>query len=269
MFKGFRVPDWAQCQNRGGWDLDVHSRHAWENAMHDLNSEWTPMQFAGDRLDPNVIQWFRIEQIWKGNSNRLFYNEVPMPTWLRHRGQIDNKAKELYSFTHADQDAQFVFGYDTETPAGREAFEKEWERVASLVPELISKDDIVYPHEHQKYVSSEPHFRRVWQHYREHVFKVRFAYLVEQGEISSEDADAFTRYVDLNGALSFNLYFWGQHDKLGDLSGDEGYQATVRVMEKLGLDGVHIDFNTSKPHELQFWDQYDYLMELSENDMRK
>ncbi len=172
MFKGFTVPDWAQSQNRGGWDLDAHSRHAWENAHHDFNSEFTPMQFAGDRLEPNIIEWFRIEQIWKGNSSRLFYNEVPMPTWMRQKGHIADKAKELYSFTHASQEHHFVFGMDTTTDAGRKAFEAEWERVAEMVPELISKDDIVYPHEHQKYISDEPHFRRVWQHYREHSFKL-------------------------------------------------------------------------------------------------
>ena len=138
-----------------------------------------------------------------------------------------------------------------------------------MVPELISKDDIVYPHEHQKYVSDEPHFRRVWQHYREHTLKLRFAYLVEQGEISQEDADTFKRYVDLNGTLSLNLYFWGKHDKLGDVSDHGDYQATARVMEKLGLEGVTINFNSTQAHEEQFWDQYDYLMELSEKDLRK
>ena len=137
------------------------------------------MQFAGERLEPNIIEWFRIEQVLKGNSSRLFYNEVPKPTWMRQKGQFKDKQKEIYSFTHADQDQHFVFGYDAETAEGRKAFEKEWERVAEMVPELISKDDIVYPHEHQKYISGEPHFRRVWQHYREHTLKLRFAYLVE------------------------------------------------------------------------------------------
>jgi len=48
-----------------------------------------------------------------------------------------------------------------------------------MVPELVSKEDMIYPHEMAKSVSEEPHFRRVWQHYREHIFKLRFAYLVE------------------------------------------------------------------------------------------
>jgi len=42
IFKGFRVPDWAQNQNKHGWDFDAYSRQAWNNAMLDLEAEWTP-----------------------------------------------------------------------------------------------------------------------------------------------------------------------------------------------------------------------------------
>jgi len=38
-------------------------------------------------------------------------------------------------------------GIDTTTPEGREQFKKEWETMAKLAPELISKEDMVYPHE--------------------------------------------------------------------------------------------------------------------------
>ena len=95
--------------------------------MHDLNSEWTPMQFTGERLEPNILNWLRLEQWGKGNSSRLFYNEVPKPTWFRYGGHLDNADKTLYSFTHADQEHKFVFGIDTTSPEGREQFKKEWE----------------------------------------------------------------------------------------------------------------------------------------------
>lgn len=88
--------------------------------MHDLNSEWTPMQFTGERLEPNILNWFRLEQWGKGNSSRLFYNEVPKPTWMRYGGHLDNPDKTLFSFTHADQEHRFAFGIDTTTPEGRE-----------------------------------------------------------------------------------------------------------------------------------------------------
>jgi hypothetical protein len=147
LFKGFRVPDWATAEKRHGWELDPYSRQAWENALNDLNSEWTPTQFTGERQEPNVIEWFRFEQWGKGNSSRLFYNEVPKITWFRHGGHLDSVEKELYSFTQADQDQRFVFGIDTTTTEGREQFKKEWETMCKLAPELLSKEDMVYPHE--------------------------------------------------------------------------------------------------------------------------
>ena len=268
MFKGFTVPDWAQSQNNGGWDLDVHSRLAWENAIHDMNSEATPLQFAGQRLEPNIIEWFRIEQIGKGASSRLFFNENPKPTWFRY-GNVDNKNKQLYSFTHGDQDHNFVMGIDTTTAEGREEFQNEWNKMAQMVPELIDKDNIVYPHEVRRFISSEPHFQRVWQLYREHTFKLRFAYLVEEGEISSEDAETFKSMCDDMGTLSMNVYFWGKAGLYGDVSSNADHQACGRILEKMGLDAIEFNFNTSKPFDEQFWTAYDYLSELTEEGMRK
>jgi hypothetical protein len=102
LFKGFKVPDWATSDKRHGWEMDAYSRQAWDNAMSDFNSEWTPMQFTGERMEPNIIEWFRFEQWGKGSSSRLFYNEVPHPTWFRYGGHLDNPEDTLYSFTKAD-----------------------------------------------------------------------------------------------------------------------------------------------------------------------
>jgi len=55
LFKGFRVPDWATAKEQHGWEFDAYSREAWDNAMEDMHSEWTPVQFAGERQDPNVL----------------------------------------------------------------------------------------------------------------------------------------------------------------------------------------------------------------------
>ena len=145
LFKGFKVPDWATAEKRHGWEFDAYSREAWNNALHDLHSESTPMQFAGERQEPNVIEWFRMEQWGKGASSRLFYNETPKPNWFRNGGHFDT-AETVYSFTKAEQDQKFLFGLDTTTAEGREAFKKEWETMSNLVPELLSKDVIVYPH---------------------------------------------------------------------------------------------------------------------------
>jgi len=266
LFKGFKVPDWATAEKRHGWELDAYSRQAWENAMHDLNSEWTPMQFTGERLEPNILNWFRLEQWGKGNSSRLFYNEVPKPTWFRYGGHLDNPEKTLHSFTNADQEHKFVFGIDTTTPEGREQFKKEWETACQLVPELISKEDMVYPHEAQPLLSEEPHFRRVWQHYREHLFKLRFAYLVQEGKISESDAASFRNYVDFNGGASFTTYLYSQ---LGLIQKGEDFEAAQRVLEALGLSKVEISRKTAQSYEEQFWDQFDVIFELSEEGLQR
>ena len=165
--------------------------------MHDMNAETTPMQFAGDRQEPNILQWFRLEQFGKGASSRLFYNEVPQPTWFRHGGHmLENKDNDrerdrlLYSFTHANQDQPLNLGIDTTTPEGAAEYKREFEVMRELAPEMIKKEMFFFPHEMPAHVSSEPHFQRVWQHYREHTFKENIAKAVEGGAISQEDADA-------------------------------------------------------------------------------
>lgn len=77
---------------------------AWNNALQDMKAEWTPMPFAGERLEPNLLNALRFEHWGKGHSSRLFYNEVPKPMWHRHGGHLDDKEKVLYSFKWANQD---------------------------------------------------------------------------------------------------------------------------------------------------------------------
>jgi hypothetical protein len=79
-------------------------------------------------------------------SSRLFYNEFPKPRWIRQGGHIKDPDANLYSFAHANQNEQLVFGVDTTTPEGREWFKKEWESFADMAPEIIPRCDIVFPH---------------------------------------------------------------------------------------------------------------------------
>lgn len=72
-------------------------------------------------------------------------------------------------------------------------------------------------------MSDEPHFRRIWQYYREHMFKIRFAQLVESGGITQADADAFKNFIDMNNVPSFNLYIYGKLGQLSHLESDAGY----------------------------------------------
>lgn len=63
MFKGFKVPDWATSKEKHGWEVDAYSRNAWDNAMQDMKSEWTPVQHPGERQEPNPLQWLRQDHL--------------------------------------------------------------------------------------------------------------------------------------------------------------------------------------------------------------
>lgn len=280
LFKGFKVPDWATAQEQHGWEYDAHSRQAWENAMADMKAEWTPMQFCGERQEPNVLQWLRLEQWGCGFGSRLFYNEVPQlntgKNWWRNGGymlQNENDEREasrrLHSFTHANQIRDLDFGIDTTTPEGREQFQAEWDALSELAPELVKKEDLIFPHEQTPSLSSEPHFQRVWQHYRNHNFNLAFASATDAGTISQEDADAFKRFVGMHSAPCLNIWIQARQGKLDHLKDDEGYQATMRVMSAMGFDAIEFDNKTTRPMEEQFWAQFDGLYELTEATLKE
>lgn len=275
IFKGFRVPDWAQSQNHEQWQLDTYSRQAWDNALHDLEAETTPMLYNQRRNEPNPLQWFRFEGVLGGAGSRLFYNETPQLSWRRQQGHLtetgDEREKEraLFSFTHANQDRPVLFGMDTTTPEGAEAFRKEYEDLCEMAPEIMKKEEMVYPHQLPARISEEPHFRRVWQHFREWTFRAALGEGVSSNAISQEDADAFNNFVGLTRTPTFSLFVLISQGKLAHLEREEGYQATLRVLSALGMDKITWDDKTSAPAEEQFWGQFDSCFNLTETEMRK
>lgn len=91
------------------------------------------------------------------------------------------------------------------------------------------------------------------------MFKLRVGYLVNEGQISKEDAAALTRFLGLKGTPTLTTYLYARLGKLAHIEQDPDYQATQRVMEKLGLDHIEIDKKSAQPYEEQFWDQYDVI----------
>jgi hypothetical protein len=269
LFKGFKVPDWATSENRNGWQVDAYSRQAWDNAMADFNSEWTPMQFWGERQEPNIIEWFRLEQFGKGSSSRLFYNEVPHPTWLRHNGHLDNPEEVLYSFTNGDQDQQIIFGIDTTTEEGRLQFKEEYETLHELCPEIIRMEDFQYPHEMGKWVSNEPHFQRIWQYYREHTLKFAVQDAVAEGKITESDAATFAKFVGTKSNMTVAQYVLAKQGLRPDLAQDESFLTTDKVLNAIGMTQIPLSNLTAEPYETQFWNNFDGQFNLTEIQMRE
>jgi hypothetical protein len=276
LFKGFTVPDWARPKEKHGWELDVYSRQAWENAMDEMRAEWTPEPWSGQRLGPNPLMALRSEFAGQGFGARLFYNEVPQLGWWRNNGHVfenpeDEKErfKRLFSFTHANQEFPLMFGIDTSTEEGRKQFRAEHEALAEMAPELVKKDECIFPHEIPAFVPDEPHFRRVWQHYREHTFQNAVAQASEQGKISDADRAAFDRFVGLSKTPSFTLFIMAHQGKLAHFRGDEGFEAAQRVWSALGLDSIEFNNKSSEPVEEQFWKHFDLKFDITEEGMRR
>jgi len=270
LYKGFKVPDWAQSQKNVSHDLDAYSRQAWDNAMKDFNSEWTPMPYAGDRLEPNAINWFRIEQMGKGFSSRLFFNETPQPSWHRHGGYLDEKDKTLYSFKYADQEHEDVLGFDVSTKEGREALDAEVQRWKTMTPEIyesmgIEEGEDTY--NNNKYISTEPHFQRALNHYRQYLIEQSIKKAIKEGNLSQEDVDASRHYFDEKGLPSASLISMGQKGLLG--VNDDGYNALQKVLEAIGLDDIEFDPMTAEPVEEQLIRFIDAEFDVKESDLTK
>jgi hypothetical protein len=101
------------------------------------------------------------------------------------------------------------------------------------------------------------------------MFKLRLAYLVEEGQIAQQDADGLKRFLGLTGTPSLTTYLYARLGQLPHIEQDADFQSTQRVMEKLGLDHIDIDRKSAQPYEEQFWEQYDVIQELSEEELRR
>lgn len=270
IFKGFKVPDWATADKTSGWEVDAYSRQAWDQAMHEFLSESTPAPFFGERQEPNPLQWFRLEQYGKGNSSRLFYNEVPEPWWHRHQGHLDSEQKDelLYSFTNADQEQPINFGIDTTTAEGRARFKAEYDAIAQMAPEIIKPEAMLFPHEMPKQITTEAHFRRVWRYYQEYTLRNAINGAVGNGNLSQSDADSALRFLGKRNHLSVAQFVLANQGLRPDLQNDEGYQATVRAFRAIDLQ-LNINNLTAEPFESQFWSTFDHQFNLTEIDMRE
>lgn len=270
LFKGFKVPDWAQTHKTEGWDVDnYYSRQAWENAMRELRSEWTPMPFVGERLEPNIINWFRIEQVGKGFSSRFFYNEEPNPSVWRHGGHMEDKNKTLYSFKYGDQHHEDSLGFDLSTTEGRKALDAEVERWRQMTPEIYESMNLhkeVQGRNYCKFISQEPHFQRALSHYRAYVLEKHIKKAVESGDLTQDEVNASRSFFDEKGLPAANLIVMGHQGLLGM---DESWEAMRRVLDKLGLGDFRRDDKTSMPVEQQLVQYIDTKFNITERDLNR
>ena len=77
------------------------------------------------------------------------------------------------------------------------------------------------------------------------MFRLRFARLVESGEISAADSNAFSKWVGMTGHPTFSIYMMARSGKLDHLSNDDGFKATMKVLDTMGLGSIKFCNNTA------------------------
>lgn len=220
-------------------------------------------------MEPNALEWFRLEQWGRGLSSRLFYNEVPNPTWFRHGGHLDNKEEQLYSFTHAGGQQLPEYNIDTTTPEGAERWRAEYQFLSALTPELIPQKDFMLLHEYPKFICEEPHFQRVWNLFRQKTLRRAITAAVDAGAISVADEAAAIKFMGTTkNSLSIAQFLQAREGLRPDIFGTEGYEATNRVLEAIGAD-FSVNKKTAREYDSQFWFNFDQKYELTEIGMRE
>ena len=134
---------------------------------------------------------------------------------------------------------------------------------------MLKKDEIFFPHELPAAVPKEPHFRRVWNHYRIYKFKNAMHAAVESGEISEDDVRALTGICDLNGVSSFQLVMMSKSGQLEGAMQPDDLAVCNRVFNAIGLGQIEFDTKTAEPVEEQFWRSFDHIYDLNEKEMKK
>lgn len=127
---------------------------------------------------------------------------------------------------------------------------------------------MAYPHEMGTQISTEPHFQRLWAYYREHALRGAIAAAVGRGDASQADADAALKFLGGRRHLSSGQFVLAKAGLLPHLAHDEGFLATDRVMDAVGLNGYPLDKTTAEPFEFQFWSNVDGHLGLSEQGLR-
>lgn len=92
---------------------------------------------------------------------------------------------------------------------------------------------------------------------------------VNDGAISEGESAAAKKFIGLQGnAPSMNIWIMASQGKLQHLAGEEGYEAAMKVMSAIGLDGFKVSRKTAAPAEQQFWYHFDQTMQLSQDGLK-
>jgi len=176
----------------------------------------------------------------------------------------------LFSFTHGDQVQPIDFGLDTTTEDGRLAYEEQFMAMTRMTPELLKPEEILYPHEMGVEIPNEPHFKRVWQSYRDFTLLDSFNNAVKADKITAEEADAALNFIGLGKRMNMSMtnFILANRGLRQDLVNDEGYLAAEKAFAASGIK-IDLTQTTAMSFDDQFWYSYDEQQGLTEIEMRE
>ena len=162
------------------------------------------------------------------------------------------------------------FGIDTTTPEGREQWQREYAAISAYAPEIVPMANFVQLHDMPKFVTKEPHFQRVWITYQQQTLRNAIADGVASGAISHEDSAAAIKFLGSSrNTLAVNQFYQAQAGRRPDLAGTEGFEATERVFNAIGLGDFQASNLTAEGFDSQFWTHFDQRFNLTEISMRE
>lgn len=138
-----------------------------------------------------------------------------------------------------------------------------------MTPEIVRKEDFLYPHEMGAQISTEPYFQRLWTYYREHTLKQQIELAVEEGNCSSDDAAAAQRLLGSKHHLSVTSFVLAKQGLRPDVAASDDFAATDKVMAAIGMNDIEITKNTAEQYESQFWSNFDGVYNLTEEALRE
>lgn len=261
LYKGTKVPEWAQNHIREGGEFDNYTHDQWTQAMDDFQSEVTPIPVFRDGmpLDANPILWTQIYGFGGGKGRRLFYNEKPVhSTW--HDGGEYEEEEMNYGYN-----PRLKNPFLTATEEGKEEFDKYMQDLNKMYPESFPKEGYVYPHEILRHFKiKDKWFQRNMQGLRELKLQQSAVDLQKNGVLSEEESLQVVKFIqDGHFRDFFTVQDMAYNQKHYGVEGQPLWTGLHKLIEELQLYFLPVA-STSQPDLEQFWEHADYFLNTHE-----
>lgn len=261
LYKGTKVPDWAQNHVNEAGEFDLYTAQQWAEAMDDFTSEITPVPFFRDPmpLDANPLLWLQVFGLGAGKGRRLFYNEKPVHSIWHDGGEFDPEEMN-YGYEPRLQNP-----FMTATEEGKEQFDKHMADLNRMYPESFPKEGYVYPHEVLRHFQiRDKWFQRNIQNVRELKLMQQAVEMQKAGTLTEEQSLAVIKFIrDGHFRDFYTVQDMAYNQKHYGVEGQPLWTGLHTLIEELQLYFLP-QACTSQPDLEQFWEHADYFLGVHE-----